>query len=132
MKAYLRDLRLSPKRTVSSIFFGGGTPSLMPLSLIERLLEEIQKTHTLSPDIEISMEANPDAIDKDKMTALKKLGINRLSLGVQALNADDLKLLGRRHSLKTALARIREMQDIFPNHSVDIIYGRPRQTLAAW
>ncbi|MBO7332700.1 MAG: radical SAM family heme chaperone HemW [Alphaproteobacteria bacterium] len=129
---YLRDLNLYPPRPVSSVFFGGGTPSLMPVSLVERILNTIDEKFGILPNAEISMEANPDAIDKEKMLTLKNIGINRLSLGVQALNSPDLKKLGRLHSLETALARIEEMQSVFPNHSIDLIYTRPDQSLADW
>lgn len=131
-KGYIRDLTLYPPRPVSSIFFGGGTPSLMPVSLVENILKTIDERFKILPNAEISMEANPDAIDKPKMFALKNIGINRLSLGVQALNSQDLKKLGRIHSLETALGRIEDMQDVFPNHSIDLIYARPEQTLTNW
>lgn len=132
LKGYLRDLSLYPSCPVSSVFFGGGTPSLMPIALIENILKTIDEKFGILPDAEISMEVNPDAIDKEKMLILKNIGINRLSLGVQALNTADLKKLGRLHTLETALARIDDMQSIFPNHSIDLIYARPEQTLSEW
>lgn len=120
------------KRTVTSVFFGGGTPSLMSLGMTEKLLKQIDKLFALCKTAEISMEANPDAIDLEKMQALKSLGINRLSLGVQALNEADLRFLGRRHTLKTALTRIEQMHKVFDNCSIDLIYARANQTLNAW
>lgn len=104
----------------------------MPVSLVEDILKVIDNRFGICTHAEISMEANPDAIDKEKMLALKSIGINRLSLGVQALNSSDLKKLGRLHSLETALSRIEDMQMVFPNHSIDLIYARPDQTLADW
>lgn len=142
MAGYLRDLAKTAelvkanapadKRTVTSVFFGGGTPSLMSLEMVEGLLKQIDKQFALSKTAEISMEANPDAIDLEKMQALKSLGINRLSLGVQALNEADLRFLGRRHTLKTALTRIEQMHKVFDNCSIDLMYARPNQELDAW
>lgn len=130
--AYIRDLKRLPVQTVTSVFFGGGTPSLMSARLINRLITVIRDTFPVAPDMEISLEANPDAIDKPKMEALRAVGVNRLSMGIQALNAADLKFLGRRHSLETAYRRIEEMKTLFSNFSFDLIYARPGQTLQAW
>lgn len=130
--AYIRDLKRLPVQTVTSVFFGGGTPSLMSARLINRLITVIRDTFPVAPDVEISLEANPDAIDKPKMEALRAVGVNRLSMGIQALNAADLKFLGRRHSLETAYRRIEEMKTLFSNFSFDLIYARPGQTLQAW
>jgi len=132
LQGYLRDLKNLPKKQVSSIFFGGGTPSMMSLRLLEDLLSYIQKEFGFSSDIEISLEANPDAIDLQKMQDFKSLGINRLSMGVQALNETDLKFLGRIHDLKTALIRIEQMKKVFQNCSIDLIYARPNQKIAEW
>lgn len=130
--AYIRDLKRIPTRTVTSLFFGGGTPSLMSARLIHRLITVIRDNFPVASEVEISLEANPDAIDKLKMEAFRAVGINRLSLGVQALNEKDLKFLGRRHTLETALQRIEEMKSVFHNFSFDLIYARPGQTLQAW
>lgn len=120
------------KRVLTSIFFGGGTPSLMPLPLLEKILNEAEKRFSFAPDIEISMEANPETIDLEKMRSLKNLGVNRLSLGVQALNDNDLKIFKRPHTLRTALTRIEEARAVFNNFSIDLIYARPHQTFTQW
>jgi putative oxygen-independent coproporphyrinogen III oxidase len=141
LAAYIRDLNDcfslhintdAPKRHLTSLFFGGGTPSLMPLSLIEQIINEAQKRFSFAPDIEISIEANPETVDLRKMRSFKSLGINRLSLGVQALNDEDLKIFKRPHTLKTALKRIEEAHSVFNNFSIDLIYARPSQTQEQW
>lgn len=133
---YLRDLKqmakLTDKRQLTSIFFGGGTPSLMSISFMEKIMHGITNIFTLSDDIEITMEANPDAINQDKMKSFADLGINRLSIGVQALNDTDLQFLGRRHSVKTAIERIEQAKNFFPRINMDLIYARPNQTLKQW
>ncbi len=136
LAGYLRDLKqmadLTANRRLTSIFFGGGTPSLMSQAFMEKLMHGITTVFTLSDDIEITLEANPDAISKEKMTAFKNLGINRLSIGVQALNDTDLKFLGRRHSVQTALNKIEKAKSIFPHLNMDLIYARPNQTPKEW
>ena len=132
LAGYLRDLKDLPKRPVTSVFFGGGTPSMMSEKLLERILHQVEQSFGFAPNIEISLEANPDAITKEKMIAFKQIGVNRLSLGVQALNDADLKFLGRIHSAKTALTRIEQMHQIFDNCSIDLIYARPNQTMEEW
>ncbi len=134
---YKRDLlffkeKMNNRPTITSIFFGGGTPSLMSTSLCESLLRLIQDEFFVALDVEISMEANPDAISLDKMKELKSLGVNRLSVGVQALNESDLHFLGRRHTLKRALSCIEEASSVFSSVNMDLIYARPEQTLDAW
>ena len=129
---YLRDIDQAPKKQITSIYFGGGTPSMMSPQLIDVLISSVAKKFTITPNAEITMEANPDAIDKQKMQNFKNCGINRLSLGVQALNDADLKFLGRLHSSQTAKQRIEEMKNIFDNCSIDLIYARPNQTLKEW
>ena len=130
---YKRDVRkwLS-NRPIGTIFFGGGTPSLMSVSFMDKLLNEISKRTTFSQNCEITLEANPDAIDKKKMKAFRNLGVNRLSLGVQSLNDSDLHFLGRRHSVETALKRIVEAQSIFDRINIDLIYARPNQSPQSW
>lgn len=135
LQGYARDLKTTPntgKTTLTSIFFGGGTPSLMTPHFLEKLLTLISTKYKFAPNIEISLEANPDAIDVTKMRAFADLGINRLSMGVQALNESDLHLLGRKHTVKTALDRLTEAQKYFPRLNMDLIYARPLQTIAKW
>ena len=133
LKTYIRDMTFFPdKRPITSLFFGGGTPSLMNLSFLEKLINHIQKNYHFAPDIEISLEANPDTIDKNKLIGLKKLGINRLSIGVQSLTTDGLSFLGRTHSLQRAIQCIDESHQIFDNINIDLIYARPHQSLKQW
>ena len=132
-QTYVRDMDLFPdKRPLTSLFFGGGTPSLMSLAFFEKLITEIQKHYSFAKDIEISLEANPDTVDKNKLKGFKELGVNRLSIGVQALNEKDLKFLGRTHTLKRAIDCIEEAKNIFNNINIDLIYARPQQSLKAW
>ena len=133
LSGYQRDLKkFTTDRPITSIFFGGGTPSLMSVPFLEKLMQEIQKNYKLAPDIEISMEANPDAISLDKMREFKQLGINRLSIGVQALDEKALLFLGRRHTLNRAIECIQEAKSIFHNINIDLIYARPHQSLPSW
>ena len=133
---YLDELRfyhnLTSGRTVTSIFFGGGTPSLIKPSLISKVIDTVAALWPTAPDIEISLEANPNTDTPTLFPDLKKAGINRLSLGVQALNDVDLKFLGRTHTLSQALKSIDNVLNTFKNHSMDLIYARPKQTLSAW
>ncbi len=120
------------KREVSTIFFGGGTPSLMPIFLVEGILQKIAKTFSLKDNCEISLEANPTSFESEKFTNFRDVGINRLSLGIQALNDFDLNFLGREHSSSEALKTIENAAKIFPNFSFDLIYARPNQSLKDW
>ena len=136
IKEYLEDLDFYAERTgdriVESIFFGGGTPSLIKPNLIEKLINHIHQKWKGKKDIEISLEANPNSDRKNLFKDLRQAGINRLSLGVQALNDKDLKFLGRTHNLEQAYTAIDEVLQNFDNHSFDLIYARPEQTLSAW
>lgn len=133
---YLKELdfyhQLTSNRKVGSIFFGGGTPSLMEPKQISRLIDYIAKRWTLDSKVEISLEANPNSDYPQMFQNLRQAGINRLSLGVQALNDEDLRFLGRTHNLKQAYQAIDEVLQNFDNHSIDLIYARPKQTLSAW
>lgn len=135
LTGYLRDLDLYQAqfgRPLTSIFFGGGTPSMMSAAFLKRLMGEIKRRFPFSNSIEITMEANPDAVTADKMKAFKECGINRLSVGVQSLRQNDLQFLGRRHNVQTALARIEEASKIFKRVNMDLIYARPNQGLKEW
>lgn len=130
---YQRDILGLPQgREITSVFFGGGTPSLMSPAFCGRLLEALAARFPLAPDVEITMEANPDAIDFDKMRAFKAAGVNRLSLGVQSLLPEGLAFLGRRHTVQTALQRIGEAHRVFDRINMDLIYARPNQTPEEW
>ena len=133
LKGYFRDLnRFLSNRPLSTIFFGGGTPSMMTPSCLEKILNHIREKTTILSDSEITIEANPDAIDLNKMKAFQSLGVNRLSMGVQSLKDSDLAFLGRRHNAQMALKRIEEARTLFENINIDLIYARPEQTLYDW
>jgi oxygen-independent coproporphyrinogen-3 oxidase len=119
-------------RRVESIFFGGGTPSLMDAATVAALLERIARSWVLPADAEITLEANPGASDAGRFTAFRQAGINRLSLGVQALDDAALQALGRRHDLAEAMDALDLARDIFPRTSFDLIYARPGQTTEDW
>jgi oxygen-independent coproporphyrinogen-3 oxidase len=120
------------EKNVKTIFFGGGTPSLMPISLVEKILAKIAEKFTILENCEITLEANPTSVEAQKFADLKKIGVKRLSLGIQALNPDDLKFLGREHSVNEAENAIQLAQKYFTNFSFDLIYARPNQTLKSW
>lgn len=122
----------TPGRTVTSIFFGGGTPSLMPPEAVAHVLDTIAALWTVSPDAEITLEANPTSIEAENFRGYRSAGVNRVSVGVQALNDADLKALGRQHSSTEALAAFRLAASIFPRVSFDLIYARPGQSVAQW
>lgn len=134
--SYIKELdyyhHLVPNRKIRSVFFGGGTPSLLKAELISRLLEHIAKLWSFENNPEISLEANPNSEYPDIFAKLRQAGINRLSLGVQALSDADLHFLGRTHNLKQALHSIDEVLKTFNNHSADFIYTRPEQTIKDW
>ena len=133
LQTYLRDMTFYPdQRPLTSLFFGGGTPSLMSLTLFEKLMQEIHKHYTFADNIEISLEANPDTVDKSKLQEFKNLGVNRLSIGVQALDEAGLAFLGRTHTKNRAIQCIHDAQEIFNNINIDLIYARPHQSLKAW
>ncbi|WP_199503502.1 radical SAM family heme chaperone HemW [Qipengyuania sp. YIM B01966] len=115
-----------------SIFFGGGTPSLMPPALVGALLEEAERLYGFTSDIEITLEANPSSVEAGKFAALAAVGINRVSLGIQALNDADLRFLGRLHSAKDAQTALMIAQKCFNRVSIDLIYARPGQAQADW
>jgi len=117
---------------VDSIFFGGGTPSLMSGKSVERTLDAICRLWTPASDIEITLESNPASADAARFRDYRSAGVNRLSLGVQALNDADLKFLGRLHNVEEAVAALRMAQALFDRVSLDLIYARPNQSVSAW
>ena len=132
LKAYEGELeffaaKLSARK-VNTIFFGGGTPSLMPISLVEGILKKISELFEVDENCEISLEANPTSSEAAKFKALRDIGINRLSMGIQALNDEDLKFLGREHSAKEAMATIEIAAKIFDNFSFDLITALLKST----
>jgi putative oxygen-independent coproporphyrinogen III oxidase len=123
---------LTKGKVVQSIFFGGGTPSLMEPATVERILSKVSDLWTVDPDAEISLEANPSSVEADRFKGYRAAGVNRVSLGVQSLIDSDLRLLGRLHDAKTARSAIEIARSTFPRLSFDLIYARPDQTLAGW
>ena len=121
-----------PGRTVSSIFFGGGTPSLMQPSSVQAILDSIGKHWTVARDVEVSLEANPTSVEATRFRGYRAAGVNRVSLGVQALDDASLKELGRLHTADEALAAVKVARSIFERYSFDLIYARPDQTPEAW
>jgi len=122
----------SSGRTVTSIFFGGGTPSLMPPETAAGVIETISDLWPVAADVEITLEANPTSVEAAKFRALRQAGVNRVSLGVQAFDADALRFLGRGHDVDEAVAALELARDTFPRHSFDLIYARPGQAVGAW
>ncbi|THD44207.1 MAG: coproporphyrinogen III oxidase [Bradyrhizobium sp.] len=123
---------LTPGRVARSIFFGGGTPSLMRPQTVQSLIDAIAGAWTLAPDAEITLEANPTSVEAGRFRGYRAAGVNRLSIGVQALDDADLKALGRRHSVAEAIEAVKVAQAIFVRTSFDLIYARPGQSEAAW
>ncbi|HEY0224446.1 MAG TPA: radical SAM family heme chaperone HemW [Pseudolabrys sp.] len=121
-----------PGRTVSTIFFGGGTPSLMQPSSVQAILDAIGKHWTIASDAEVTLEANPTSVDATRFKGYRTAGVNRVSLGVQALDDVALKELGRLHTAQEALDAIAVARTNFDRYSFDLIYARPRQSLEAW
>jgi putative oxygen-independent coproporphyrinogen III oxidase len=124
---------LAPGRTVTSVFFGGGTPSLMEPATVGGILDAIASAWKVAQDAEITLEANPTSVEATRFRGYRSAGVNRLSIGVQALNDADLKALGRMHSADEALAAVRTAASIFERFSFDLIYGRsPEHTPELW
>ena len=126
------EAALLPGRRLTSIFFGGGTPSLMPPALVAALLEAAARFWPIDADIEITLEANPSSVETARFAALGTAGINRVSLGVQALDDATLRFLGRLHDAREGLAALDVAQRHFRRVSFDLIYARPDQTPAGW
>jgi oxygen-independent coproporphyrinogen-3 oxidase len=122
----------TPGRTVSSIFFGGGTPSLMQPASVGIILDAIGKHWTISPNVEVTLEANPTSVEAERFRSFRAAGVNRVSLGVQALHDHALKELGRLHTAQEALDAVAIARKHFDRYSFDLIYARPNQTPAMW
>ena len=123
---------MRPNKEVTSIFLGGGTPSLMEPETVERILAAIHDAWPVGEGIEITMEANPSSVEADRFRAYRAAGVNRVSLGVQSLDDAQLKFLGRLHNAAEAQAAIELARETFPRLSFDLIYARPGQTLEGW
>jgi oxygen-independent coproporphyrinogen-3 oxidase len=135
-RAFNTELKTMRARTgpreVTSIFLGGGTPSLMRPETVASVLESVARYWTVPDGIEVTLEANPSSVEAERFRGYRAAGVNRVSLGVQALNDADLRFLGRLHNVAEALHAIALAREIFPRLSFDLIYARPGQTPEAW
>ena len=134
--ALLRELEWEAarlgRRSLRSIFFGGGTPSLMEPETVGALVARARALFAPTDDLEITLEANPTSIEAGRFAGYRDAGVNRVSIGVQSLNEPDLRMLGRQHSAAQAVAALEIGRRLFPRLSFDLIYARPGQTLARW
>ena len=135
-RAYLAELDHAAARTerepVTSVFFGGGTPSLMPPAAVAAILDGIARHWPLASDLEVTLEANPTSVEAAKLADFRAAGVNRVSLGVQSLDDAALTFLGRQHSATEAAAALNVAQRLFDRVSFDLIYARPGQSVADW
>jgi oxygen-independent coproporphyrinogen-3 oxidase len=134
--ALIADLRheaaLLPGRRIGSVFFGGGTPSLMPPATVAAILDAASVAWGFAPGVEITLEANPSSVEAARFADLAAAGVNRASLGLQSLDDRALHFLGRAHDVAEGVAALRIAQSVFARVSIDLIYARPDQPLAAW
>ena len=134
--AYLSEIRRvgaeTKDRVLRSVFFGGGTPSMMDADLVDAIITQIRATWPLANDIEITLEANPTSVEAGRFRGYREAGVNRISLGIQALNDPDLKALGRLHTTKEAMAAFDVARNAFERVSFDLIYARQGQSVKAW
>jgi putative oxygen-independent coproporphyrinogen III oxidase len=120
------------RRRLTSVFFGGGTPSLMDPSTVAALLDDAARFFDVADDLEITLEANPTSIEAGRLADYRAAGVNRVSIGIQSLDETALRMLGRQHSAKEAVAALALARRLFPRVSFDLIYARPGQDLRAW
>jgi putative oxygen-independent coproporphyrinogen III oxidase len=136
VRAFTREIETTaartPGRTVTSIFLGGGTPSLMKPETVGAVLDAIARNWSVAPDAEVSLEANPTSVEATRFRGYRAAGVNRVSLGVQALDDVSLKALGRLHTAREALDAIAIARGAFDRYSFDLIYARPDQTPQMW
>jgi putative oxygen-independent coproporphyrinogen III oxidase len=132
LAALRRSSENMEKRPLSSVFFGGGTPSLMDPATVDAVLGEAARLYPLAEDFEVTLEANPTSAEAARFEGFRAAGVNRVSIGVQALEDEALRFLGRRHTADEALAALAIGRRIFPRLSFDLIYARPRQSEQAW
>ncbi|XP_030062214.1 radical S-adenosyl methionine domain-containing protein 1, mitochondrial [Microcaecilia unicolor] len=126
-------IQLSQVSRISSVFFGGGTPSLMSPSTIAAILESVSKHAHLAGDAEVTVEVNPTSAEASRLAGFRLAGVNRLSIGIQSLDDGDLRLLGRNHTALDSLRTLKEARRLFPGAtSVDVIFGLPGQTVTSW
>jgi putative oxygen-independent coproporphyrinogen III oxidase len=129
---FVAELQGVSRPAVETIFFGGGTPSLMRGQSVAKVLDTIAKLWPMAPDVEITLESNPASADAERFRDYRNAGVNRLSLGVQALSDADLRALGRLHNVAEAKAALRLAMGCFDRVSLDLIYARPHQTISQW
>jgi oxygen-independent coproporphyrinogen-3 oxidase len=138
IEALAREVQLvaqgaGDKLPVHTIFFGGGTPSLVPANLLASVFDALYESFEISPKAEITLEANPGTVDEGYLSALRGLGVNRLSMGVQSANPKELEILERQHGYQDAIQAVKDARAAgFDNLSVDLIFGLPHQVLADW
>ena len=137
LDAYINEIEyysnfIQREFTINTIFFGGGTPSLMSNKLLSSLLDYLRSNFKLTKDVEITLEANPSTVENEKIKFFRDVGINRLSLGVQSFDDNILEFLGRKHDVKTAIIALENIQQYFNNYSLDLIYGIHSQDLKSW
>ena len=120
------------RRRLTSVFFGGGTPSLMDPSTVAALLDDAARWFDPAADLEITLEANPTSIEAGRLADYRAAGVNRVSIGIQSLDETALRALGRQHSVADAIAALALARRLFPRVSFDLIYARPGQDLAGW
>jgi len=136
LAAYLKEIDTTAARTgrrvTTSVFFGGGTPSLMSPATVAAIIERIDRHWSIVPGAEITLEANPSSVEAGRFAGYRGAGVNRISMGVQSLSDDILRTLGRLHSAAEARAAIALAQGTFERYSFDLIYARPGQTVDAW
>ena len=126
-------LKFNRNKPISSIYFGGGTPSLLPPNFVSEIIKFIKNNFNVDSDVEITMEANPGTIDIEQAWMFKDAGVNRLSIGIQSIYDEGLKILGRNtHSAIGGISCVNDMVNVFDNVSIDLIYNRPRQTPNEW
>jgi putative oxygen-independent coproporphyrinogen III oxidase len=136
LAAYLSEIdrvgQETSGRVLNSVFFGGGTPSLMDPAVVLGILERIRSTWIMANDLEVTLEANPGSVEAVRFKRYAEAGVNRVSLGIQALDDTDLRRLGRKHTVAEALQAIETAQRTFERVSIDLIYARQDQSLVAW
>jgi len=117
---------------LESIYFGGGSPSLLSSNLLSDFIQKVKKNHSYSPDLEITLEVNPDDVEHSYLEGLKQAGINRLSVGIQSFHQSELTLMNRAHNVDQAERALDQISKLFPNFSLDLIYGMPKSNLDLW
>ena len=137
VEAILKEIDLQKEylgnEIIQTIYFGGGTPSILKVNQIEKILNQINKQFNVDKNREITLEANPDDLSKDYLKSIKKLGLNRLSVGIQSFSDTDLQLMKRKHTVNQSISSVKSAQDIgFNNISIDLIYGLPDLSLENW